>query len=183
MIADHSFEHSLRASRAASILPIWEETYRKAFPDFATMCDHSMNGYWQKQGIDRSVILHSSKQILIDEKVRFRNHLTGKVYTDILLEVWSDKERKIPGWIQKPLMCDFIAYAIAPLGVCYLLPVVQLQQAWVRNGERWIKDYGTKSASNSSRSGSWITESVCIPPSVIGAAMVSVMEIAFTPMC
>ena len=42
-----------------------------------------------------------------------------------------------PGWACKPLRADYIAYAIAPLGMCYLLPVIQLQQAWRRKGELW----------------------------------------------
>ena len=40
-------------------------------------------GYWQQQGVDRGIILDTSKQILIDEKVRYRNEITGKVYDDI----------------------------------------------------------------------------------------------------
>lgn len=29
------------------------------------------------------------------------------------LEQWSDEGRRSPGWVQKPLACDFIAYAFA----------------------------------------------------------------------
>lgn len=55
-------------------------------------------GYWQQQGVDRGIILNKSKQILIDEKVRFRNKLTGKVYDDIVLEYSSNYEKRVPGW-------------------------------------------------------------------------------------
>jgi hypothetical protein len=34
-------------------------------------------------------------------------------WPDILLEQWSDEERRKPGWVQKPLACDFVAYAFA----------------------------------------------------------------------
>lgn len=43
-------------------------------------------GFWQKQRIDRRIILNASKQILIDEKVRGRNAITGRVYNNIALE-------------------------------------------------------------------------------------------------
>lgn len=38
----------------------------------------------------------------------------------------------------KPLLADYIAYAIAPLGLCYLLPVIQLQSVWKQHGEQWL---------------------------------------------
>lgn len=144
----HEFDESLRFSHAASDLPFWEECYRHSFPDFQTMIDHRQDGPHQRAGIDRSVVLKSSRQILIDEKVRGRNKLTGKVYSDIAIEIWSDVQRRRPGWIQKSLLCDFIAYAIAPLGVCYLLPFQTLKRCWIEKGEQWKKAYGTKRAEN-----------------------------------
>ena len=77
------------------------------------------------------MILENSKQILIDEKIRW------KPYPDIAVEFMSNDRTGAPGWACKPLRADYIAYAIAPLGMCYLLPVIQLQQAWRRKGEIW----------------------------------------------
>ena len=131
MSAVHDFADSLAASHRASDLPIWEEIYRKSFPDFLAMVDHRQDGEHQRAGIDRSVILENSKQILIDEKIRW------KPYPDIAVEFLSNDRTGAPGWACKPLRADYIAYAIAPLGMCYLLPVIQLQQAWRRKGELW----------------------------------------------
>lgn len=131
MNAVHDFQESLAASHSASDLPIWEEIYRKSFPDFLAMVDHRQDGEHQRAGIDRSVILENSKQILIDEKIRW------KPYPDIAVEYLSNDRTGAPGWACKPLRADYIAYAIAPLGMCYLLPVIQLQQAWRRKGEIW----------------------------------------------
>ena len=132
MSAVHDFADSLAASHRASDLPIWEEIYRKSFPDFLAMVDHRQDGEHQRAGIDRSVILENSKQILIDEKIRW------KPYPDIAVEYLSNDRTGAPGWACKPLRADYIAYAIAPLGMCYLLPVIQLQQAWRRKGEIWM---------------------------------------------
>ena len=131
MSAVHDFADSLAASHRASDLPIWEEIYRKSFPDFLAMVDHRQDGEHQRAGIDRSVILQNSKQLLIDEKIRW------KPYPDIAVEYLSNDRTGAPGWACKPLRADYIAYAIAPLGMCYLLPVIQLQQAWRRKGEIW----------------------------------------------
>ncbi len=89
----------------------------------------------QRNGIDRSIVLQNGKTIWIDEKARGKNKITGKVYTDIALEFLSDEAQKTPGWVCKPLLCDYINYAIIPLGRAYLLPVQQLQTAWNRYGE------------------------------------------------
>lgn len=131
MSAVHDFSDSLAASHRASDLSIWEEIYRKSFPDFLAMVDHRQDGEHQRAGIDRSVILQNSKQLLIDEKIRW------KPYPDIAVEYLSNDRTGAPGWACKPLRADYIAYAIAPLGMCYLLPVIQLQQAWRRKGDIW----------------------------------------------
>ena len=105
MSAVHDFADSLAASHRASDLPIWEEIYRKSFPDFLAMVDHRQDGEHQRAGIDRSVILENSKQILIDEKIRW------KPYPDIAVEYLSNDRTGAPGWACKPLRADYIAYA------------------------------------------------------------------------
>lgn len=149
----HNFAASLRASHEAEDMPLWREVYQKAFPTMQEMINHRQDGDHQRQGIDRSIILRNSKQILVDEKVRF------KPYDDILLEVWSDFERKKPGWVAKDLLCDYIAYAVEPLGKCYLLPVPQLRLAWKKNGQRWWDNNFKPKADN----GGWVTVSVVVP--------------------
>lgn len=123
------------------------------------MHDHRQDGDHQRVGIDRSIVLSNAKTLWIDEKVRGRSRITGKVYDDILLEVFSDKERLIPGWVVKPLQADYISYLIAPLGICYLLPVIQLQLAWSRCSAEWTRKYGHREARNKK----WITASVPVP--------------------
>lgn len=173
----HIFSNSLAMSHAASDLPLWRECYIKAFSNFQTMCDHRQNGDHQLQGIDRSVILTNGKQILIDEKIRGRNKKTGKVYTDIALEEKSSIERDTPGWVVKQLLSDYIAYAIAPLGKCYLLPVLQLQEAWLRHGEAWKQTCPKILAPNKG----YKTLSWGIPPDVLFKAVGGCLRIDFTP--
>ena len=168
-MTQHNFADSLAKSHAAEDLAIWEEVYRKAFPTMQAMINHRQDGDHQRQGIDRSIILRNSKQVTVDEKVRF------KPYNDILLEVWSDKARKKPGWAAKDLLCDYIAYAVAPLGVCYLLPVPQLRVAWQRNGRRWYRENFKPIADN----GGWITESVVVPATELLNEINSALQVNF----
>ena len=173
----HNFADSLAKSHTASDMPFWEEYYKKFFPTMIAFLDHRQDGNHQRQGIDRSVILANGKRYWIDEKVRFKNAKTGKVYEDIALEEWSNEERKILGWAEKPLLCDYIAYAIAPLGKCYLLPVEQMQAAWLKNKAIWKNKYQEIRAINQS----WITVSWGIPWKVLFCEIWENHICTFTP--
>ncbi len=169
----HDFNESLRRSHMASDLPIWLEIYRQAFPDFLACVDHRDDGEHQRAGIDRSLTLANSKQILIDEKIRWKS------YPDIALEYWSDRDRKSHGWVCKPLRADFICYAIAPTGQAYLLPVPQLQEAWRRHGEDWISAY--RPSINAQNRG-YVTVSCGVPVAVLFKAIGECLRIKFTPL-
>ncbi len=171
----NDFEEDLARSHEAEDLPLWEETYRKAFPTMVAMINHREDGAHQRAGIDRSIILSNSKQILVDEKIRFKNKITGKVYNDIAIEIWSDTRRKTDGWGIKSLLCDYIAYAIAPLGVCYFMPVIQMQTALQKNKAFWWNTYQKIEAKNKS----WTTTSLCVPANVVMAAISDCFVISF----
>lgn len=153
----HNFRDSLSMSHAASDLPIWEEVYRKAFPEMVAMIDHRQDGEHQRAGIDRSVILANSKQILIDEKVR------DKAYPDVLIEFVSNDQTGSPGWAEKSLRCDFIAYCKKPKKVCFMLPVIQFQTAWRKNKDQWLYEYGFKSAENTDSNGRFLYNTLSCP--------------------
>jgi len=138
----NDFNEDLKFSHSAEDLPIWETIYSKAFPDNHGYTNMRNNGQTQQLGIDRTVILSSGKAIYIDEKVR------RKDYGDILIEYISNDKKGTKGWAEKPLFCDYIAYAILPTRMCYLLPVPQLQKAWIGNKKEWLSLFGTKSADN-----------------------------------
>ena len=92
----HSFAESLQFSHAADELPIWKEMYEQAFPGMTAMINHRQDGEHQRAGVDRSVILANSKQLLIDEKIRGRNKKTGKVYEDIALDGYTTLSVGVP---------------------------------------------------------------------------------------
>lgn len=130
----HDFNACLDLSHEHSDAPWWNDVYRQAFPAFSLMHDVRQDGWAQRGGIDRQVILNDGTVLKVDEKVR------AKDYDDILLERWSDRRRKrdAPGWVQKELTCDYIAYAFIPSRRCYLLPFQTLRRAWLLHGRRWI---------------------------------------------
>lgn len=173
----HDFQECLEMSHQADELPFWEEVYRKAFPNMAAMINHRQDGWHQRAGIDRSVVLDNSNRILIDEKVRGRNKKTGAVYKDIALEYISNDRSGAPGWVCKSLAADYIAYAIAPFGWCFLLPVVQLQSAWEKNQQEWMKKYPCKPAPNKG----YQTWFCAVPVNILFKAIGQELRIYFEP--
>lgn len=165
----HDFDKSLEMSAAQSEAPWWEPVYRSAFHNFACMTYVRRDGWAQRGGVDRVITLESGKTLSVDEKVRSVD------YPDILLEFWSDKARKVPGWVAKDLACDFIAYAFIPSQTCHLLPFLTLRRAWQVNGRDWVKRYGTKIAHNNG----WLTESVAVPTDVLLGALADAMTVTW----
>lgn len=162
----HDFKASLALSEGYADAPWWMDVYRKAFPTLVSAVSVRDDGWAQRGGIDRVLTLASGRVYTVDEKVR------TKEWPDILLERWSDQEREKPGWIQKPLACDFIAYAFEPTRQCYLLPVVPLQRAWRLNGRHWIEQYGERHALNPGYRSSNVPVPIQTLMSAITAAMV-----------
>lgn len=167
----HRFSDSLALSESFTDAPWWIDIYRRAFPKLASAVAVRNDGWAQRGGIDRVLTLDCGRTYTVDEKVRMED------WPDILLERWSDEARRIPGWVQKPLACDFIAYAFAPSGVCYLLPVVPLQRAWRQHGKEWIGRYGTRRAQNVG----YVSVSVPVPTDVLMQAIAAAMVVIPLP--
>jgi hypothetical protein len=174
MTTVHDFKTSLQQSHAQSGAPWWETVYREAFPGFATMTDVRQDGWAQRGGIDRVVVLRDGTTLKVDEKVRY------ETYPDILLEFWSDKDRQIPGWIEKDLTCDFIAYAFVPSATCFLFPFHTLRRAWDENKVEWGLKAGARTEGFryvDADNGSYITRSCAVPLTALRAALTDAMVI------
>ena len=162
---EHDFAESLALSNAYADAPWWLDIYRRAFPNLVSAVSVRDDGWAQRGGIDRVLTLACGRTFTVDEKVRTND------WPDILLEQWSDEARRVPGWIQKPLACDFIAYAFAASQRCYLLPVVPLQRAWRLYGRQWIEYFGQRRARNRG----YVSTSVPVPIEVLMRAIVQAM--------
>lgn len=164
----HEFARSMAFADSYRDAGWWKPIYERAFPSLASAIAIKEDGWAQRGGIDRIITLASGKTIAVDEKIR------AKDWPDVLLEVWSNEERRVPGWVRKPLACDFIAYAFAPSRVCYLLPVLPLQRAWRDNGGRWAARYGVIRARNSG----YCSVSVPVPRDVLLRAIVEALVLS-----
>lgn len=172
----HDFRESLALSHSQSDAPWWPVVYSKAFPAFASMTCVRDDGWAQRGGIDRVITLKSGKTVTVDEKVRKED------WGDIALERWSDRDRQKPGWIQKDLACDFIAYAFIPSQRCYLFPFLTLRKAWILEGRRWC-ELAAEGAGGfkivEAKNRGYVTESVAVPTDILLAAIRQAMVVSW----
>lgn len=131
MTAIHNFQEQLDYSEEASCEPFWDAVYRKAFPNMLNHMICSGDTQSQRMGIDRLLFLSNGMTISIDEKKR------KEVWPDIALEYISVDRTGAPGWMEKDLSIDYLAYAFMPTRKCYLFPWQLLRRVWIERGEKW----------------------------------------------
>lgn len=157
----HDFNEQLAYSEEASAEPFWRAVYQKAFPNMVS-CVPTFGDYEsQRLGIDRKIFLANGKTLKTDEKKR------KKVYPDFCLEYISIDTTGAPGWMEKDLSIDYLAYAYMPIRRCYLLPWLPLRRAWNHFKIDWIKQYRRVEAENKN----YTTISVPVPRNVVMQAI------------
>lgn len=155
----HDFSESQARGEDVENDPFWLYVYQQAFPDFLDWVDLRPDMNSQHKGRDRKVILSGGSELYTDEKLR-----PDKYWTDTLLEyrhVPKGDGEPWPGWIEKPLQIDYLAYAFQwpGGGACYLYPWKELQTAWNKYSAEWFKQYSDIPAENNS----YVTHSLGIP--------------------
>lgn len=170
----HDFEASLAWGESASEEQFWEAVYFRAFPGIVSLSRSGRDNVAQRVlGIDRYVHLSSGKTLAIDEKRR------RKDWGDVLLEWMSDDVSGAPGWIEKDLQIDFLAYGFVESKRCLLFCWPMLRRAWLRFGDEWKQKaeqgadgFKVVVADNVGRSGGrYRTHGVAVPTSELLAAV------------
>lgn len=149
-----SFIDDLKHSEAAEHERYWQSVYLEAFGNVAAQV--KCNGYaTQRAGVDRLVYLDTHHCLYIEEKLREPNERCSDPEKDIALEYLSNDRTGAPGWIEKDLTVDFLAYAWESTGTCLLLPWLLLRRAWRLNADRW-----KALASSNDHNGFWHVKSI-----------------------
>ena len=99
--------------------------------------------------------------LYVDEKKR------AKDYSDILLEYVSISTIGAPGWMEKDLSIDYLAYAFMPSRRVHLFPWLMLQRAWQHYKNEWIRKFRTIKAQNNG----YETWSIAVPVDVVRTAV------------
>lgn len=166
--ATWDFQKNLSFSEAASEEPFWKAAYTAAFPSFAGFLPNPNDNAAQRLGIDRVVLLNSGQVLRVDEKKRRQD------YGDFCLEYESNSKTKVPGWIEKDLAIDYLAYAFMPSRRVYFFPWHLLQRAWNENKAEWKQfacfgSFGFRFVE--AKNNGYVTSSVAVPKNRLYAAM------------
>ena len=167
----HNFKTDLAFSDAASDEDFWWDIYKAAFVDLVDWAKCQGDNAGQRAGVDRVIVLSNGKTLTIDEKKRRDN------WNDVLLEYGSfrDGKKVLEGWINKPLVIDYLAYAFMPRRTAILLPWNLLQAAWKKNSEAWLLNPSYKKVKAMNRN--YTTHSVAVPIQELRKAINSAMVI------
>lgn len=157
----HDFQSQLAWSEEMGCEPFWDAVYRKAFPNLVNHMPCPGDVDSQRQGVDRLLFLSNNLTLRIDEKKRRVD------YGDVLLEYVSVSTTGAPGWIEKDLAIDYLAYAVIPKMRCRLYPFQMLRRAWLKYKCDWIAKYRKIVARNAG----YETISVAVPANVVNAAV------------
>jgi hypothetical protein len=173
-----NFGEDLKFSTTLSDEPDWLHYYRRLFPDLVAAVRVDVDSKMQRQGIDRILHLKNGAVYRVDEKKRRRSKKTGKLYNDLLLELYSDLDRQTPGWtIDEQKVCDFVAYALPPeLQQCFFLPFPLLRMAFARHLESWRKQFGVRDVPNDFNGRQWVTRNIPVKWSVVRRALCEQMN-------
>lgn len=122
-----------------SIRNRFEAFYRRMYPDAdrivwtSTPGVHKPDLDYAEAGIDALVFFPIGRTVTIAELYR------QKDYGDMLIEVWSDAEKRFPGWaIDDSRHTMQIAYAVDELQAVYWLPFRTFQRACSKYLQQWI---------------------------------------------
>jgi hypothetical protein len=137
----------------------WENAYKTFFSDYKSM-EKINNLELQRIGRDRIVYLKTGLEIYIDEKKR-RTHYDDDIFLEYKDILKNGEER--PGWMEKPLKINYLAYAIMPIRSVFLLDWQMLRKLWSINKEKWMKTYISKPAKNMG----YITYGLIVPLDVL----------------
>src|SRR6266516_6955850 len=142
----HKFYDKLAYSLNDDDEEIWYNVYHSFFTTFRSF-QRVESIKQQRKGRDRIIILDDNSKVFIDEKKRPKHYRTnGK--TDIILEYLSVDTTGAPGWIEKNLSIDYVAYMIVPIRRVAFLPWKELKCAWDINKSEWLSTYHIPPAPN-----------------------------------
>ena len=165
-----NFREDLAFSLAQKHMPLWNACYTVAFPGATTALETDLAA--QRAGVDRLITMPNQQVYTVDEKIR------RKIYPDILLEVWSDRDRKTPGWVSKPIVATYLAYAWVGKYEVLLLPFADVQRAWQQHDDEWLAQYRQVESHNTpDRGAPYTTVSCAVPQGVLLKACQSVQRI------
>jgi hypothetical protein len=161
-----NFSNDLRMSESPEVQEFWLRHYRRQWPDMVNVLRNSADNVAQRRGVDAVVFDGIDKEWRVDEKGDYHEP------NNFFIEYSSADTTRAPGWINKSLACDFIAYGFIKHDICFFLPWVPLRLAWMQSGAAWMERYKKPPIENHG----YNTHGLAVPINVVLNAVVRAMR-------
>jgi hypothetical protein len=176
LIKINDFKRDLTYSLAGDADEFWSMAYERYFPNMVRM-EKCEDKALQLKGVDRKIYLSNGNVLAIDEKLR------RSPYKDVALEYVSNSQTGSPGWIEKDLAIDFIAYGFAPTREVYLFSFPLLRRCWLHFKSTWMAS--AKMGRNgfsivTAKNETYCTYSVAVPIEKLQRALTTSAAISLT---
>lgn len=133
--ASYDFTKQLNISMEAAGKDWVEQAYQEAFGNLGLLKVESITDLaLQRKGYDKVCHFKNGKQVIFDEKHRSED------YGDILIEIWSIMERRVPSWLNNN--ADYIVHFFEPTKRVVWLPLLLLNK-WLKTRKEiipWINN-------------------------------------------
>jgi len=167
----HDFNRQMEWSIESSSEKMFEDFYYKAFGSDLLEVEQVTDITLQRKGIDKVLHLKNGDTVYVDEKKR------RKDYGDILLEVWSVKEKSVKGWVwSETKVTDYIIYAFMNSKRVFMLPFQLLKMAFNRCKNQWLAKYSIPPAHTIRNGVKYTTENIAVPKEVLMSELKREME-------
>ncbi|MBA7566108.1 hypothetical protein ES708_07795 [subsurface metagenome] len=139
----------------------WVHTlYHQAFPSLKQIIKND-NLALQQKGVDLIFLCKDGLKVKVEEKIR------NKYYPDILIEEYSNWERKTPGWgMNMELITEYLAYIVLPKQFVYIMYYPALRRLFQENHTQWLSKNKRQFGTTKDEQGNILYHTSNIPVSV-----------------
>ena len=154
---------------------MWHKFYDVKFPgnkEILVITDNDI----QRQGVDKIITTSNDTRVFVEEKTLL------DVHDEICFEWLSNSVSGESGWIEKPLICNYLAYAFAPIETVYLFEWRVLQAMWKKYGDIWKSSNGCKQIVSTTvgKYYTYQTYATCVPIFIVEQCYMEIMITGIT---
>jgi len=163
-----SFKEQLGKSEGIALNKDYKKLLLEILPNSIDIVKASLKE--DKKGTDWWVKFRNKNQISIDIKARDIDPLKLRLpEDDLILEIWSNIERQIPGWtLDINKRTDYILWFWKPTGRFLLLSFPKLLYVFKENWKKWKEMYTSRTNKSKGSDGTtWESEYMKVPRKVV----------------
>lgn len=173
----NQFQRDLEESNSIQNTEWWNTVHKTAFRNVVQVRP-VLDKLTQSRGVDRVILTQAHEDAPI-HKITIEEKLDQTSYHNMALETKSTArgdDEGTPGWINKPLISNLLAYGFAQRGEVHYFDTIEFMNLWKSNEVEWKRYYGERRVYSSH------ARVVPVPIDVIAGQMVNYRMICVKPL-